>query len=88
MVRQDTQKSRITPKGTKPEISITEDLDMHESSPAYVPIVMFASFVIGMGVILTNYLAELDALGMPSNWYLIVGLAFVLVGIITATRLR
>lgn len=48
---------------------------------------MFASLTIGGVVILFNYLTE-DILGTPSNWYLLGGLGFVLIGIITATQYR
>lgn len=56
-------------------------------SPMIVPIVMFGSLTLGTLVILFNYLTE-DILGTPSNWYLLGGLGFVLVGIITATQYR
>lgn len=56
-------------------------------SPLLVPILMFASLTIGGVVILFNYLTE-DILGTPSNWYLLGGLGFVLIGIITATQYR
>ncbi len=52
-----------------------------------VPVLMFGSLLIGTLVILFNYLTE-DILGTPSNWYLLGGLGFVLVGIITATQYR
>ena len=56
-------------------------------SPLLVPIIMFGSLTLGTLVILFNYLTE-DILGTPSNWYLLGGLGFVLVGIITATQYR
>ncbi len=52
-----------------------------------VPIVMFASLIIGTVIILFNYLTE-DVLGTPNNLYLFVGLGFVLIGIVTATQYR
>ena len=56
-------------------------------SPILVPILMFGTLTLGTAVILFNYLTE-DILGTPSNWYLLGGLGFVLVGIVTATQYR
>lgn len=56
-------------------------------SPLLIPIVMFAALTLGTVTILFNYLTE-DILGTPSNWYLLGGLGFVLVGIVTATQYR
>ena len=35
-----------------------------------------------------NYLFTVDALGTPSNWYLLGGLAMILAGILAATQYR
>jgi hypothetical protein len=56
-------------------------------SPILVPILMFGTLTLGTAIILFNYLTE-DILGTPSNWYLLGGLGFVLVGIVTATQYR
>lgn len=48
---------------------------------------MFASFIVGTGIILFNYLTN-DVLGTPSNWYLLGGLGLILVGIVAATQYR
>ena len=56
-------------------------------SPILVPIFMFGTLALGTAIILFNYLTE-DILGTPSNWYLLGGLGFVLVGIVTATQYR
>ncbi|MGI9597775.1 MAG: cell division protein CrgA [Acidimicrobiales bacterium] len=97
MVRQDKSKSgRITPKGTTPGSSgdVTgasgvsrTPVELDGPSPLLVPVLMFASLVLGTAIILFNYLTE-DILGTPSNWYLLGGLGFVLVGIVTATQYR
>ena len=99
MVRQDKSKpGRVTPKGTTSTPS-TETSGVGASgvgrtpvkldgpSPLLVPILMFGSLILGTVIILFNYLTE-DILGTPSNWYLLGGLGFVLVGIITATQYR
>lgn len=101
MVRQDKSKpGRITPKGTAPGAAGSEGgaaagpsgvgrdpVQIDGPSPIAVPILMFGSFAIGVAVILFNYLTE-DILGTPSNWYLLGGLGFVLVGIVAATQYR
>ncbi|MGH1493095.1 MAG: cell division protein CrgA [Acidimicrobiales bacterium] len=97
MVRQDkTKPGRITPKGTTPAASSEftgasgvgrTPVNVDGPSPMVVPVLMFGSLLIGTLVILFNYLTE-DILGTPSNWYLLGGLGFVLVGIITATQYR
>lgn len=99
MVRQDKSKpGRTTQKGTKStpasNTPITggsgvsrEPVKIDGPSPAYVPILMFASLVLGSGVILFNYLTE-NILGTPNNLYLFGGLGLVLVGIVTATQFR
>lgn len=53
-------------------------------SPQWVPILMFALLIIGFVVIIGNYLLADSA----SNWFLLLGLGFILGGIITATQYR
>lgn len=55
-------------------------------SPLWVPILMFTLFALGMLVIFLNYVSLLP--GATSNWYLLLGLGFILGGIITATQYR
>ncbi len=47
---------------------------------------MFALLGVGIIVIVLNYMGLLP--GATSNWYLIVGLAAILGGIVTATQLH
>lgn len=54
-------------------------------SPWWVPALMFGLIVIGGLVIILNYMG---AFGDPSNVRLIIGLVFILGGIITATQYR
>ena len=72
-----TPSSRYTPPTTK-----FEDLP----SPMWVPVLMFAMWGLGMMTIFLNYLSMLP--GATSNWYLLLGLGFILGGIITATQYR
>ena len=55
-------------------------------SPLWVPILMFALFGLGMLTIIMN---DVDLVpGGTNNWYLLLGLGFILGGIITATQYR
>ena len=81
---------RVTPKSTPaastrytPPTAHYEDLP----SPTWVPVLMFALFALGMLTIFLNYVAILLP-GSTSNWYLLLGLGFILGGIITATQYR
>ena len=58
----------------------------YKESPRWVAVLMFALLGVGMLLIVVNYLGVLP--GGASNWYLLVGLAFITVGFITATRVR
>ena len=58
-----------------------------KESPKWVPILMFALLILGGLVIFFNYLGVLLP-GSTNNWYLIVGLVFILGGIVTATQYR
>lgn len=94
MVRQDKHKSRITPKGTRPvnaEVPETSPrqaapVAMRGPSPTWVPVLMFALLILGVLMIVLNYVELLP--GAASNWYLLGGLGLVLGGIVTATQLR
>jgi hypothetical protein len=74
---------RVTPKPTArytPPVPRSEKV-----SPKWVPIVMFTSLGLGMAVILANYVSLLPG-DEPSNMYLLLGLVFITVGFITATK--
>ncbi|CAA9235076.1 MAG: hypothetical protein AVDCRST_MAG50-1388 [uncultured Acidimicrobiales bacterium] len=68
---------RYTPPAPRPQ----------KVSPRWVPIVMGALLVIGMLMIVLNYLNLLPGLD-PSNWYLLAGLALITAGFVVATRWR
>jgi hypothetical protein len=94
MVRQDKHKSRVTAKGTRPEGAEASEIsprntpaqDAYQPSPSWVPILMGLLLVLGVLMILLNYVDLLP--GAPSNWYLLGGLGLVLGGIVTATQYR
>lgn len=53
---------------------------------AAVPYVMFGLMILGLVVILLNYVVTVA--GAPSNWYLLAGLGLILAGIVAATQYR
>jgi heme/copper-type cytochrome/quinol oxidase subunit 3 len=53
-------------------------------SPTWVPVLMFTLLILGGLTIILNYLGLLP--GATDNMYLLLGLGFVLGGIITATQ--
>ena len=53
-------------------------------SPVWVPVLLLALLILGMLVILLNYLGELP--GGASNGYLLLGLGLITGGFITATK--
>jgi hypothetical protein len=55
-------------------------------SPRWVPVLMLTLFAIGVLGILLNYLGVLP--GGAHNYYLLGGLAFIILGFITATQYR
>ena len=57
-----------------------------KESPRWVPVLMFSLFIIGALVIMLFYLGAVP--GGRSNWYLVVGLGFILSGLFTATKYR
>ena len=79
---------RVTPKGSpSPSKRYTPPASTDDKiRPTWVPVLMFTLLGIGVLIILLNYVAWLP--GDTSNWYLLLGLAFILGGIITATNLH
>jgi hypothetical protein len=85
--------SRVTPKGggsrytPPPSARYTPPVPReYKVSPRWVPILMFVLLGAGIVIILTNYLGVLP--GGAKNSYLLVGLASITAGFITATRYR
>ena len=73
---------RATPKGTgryTPPVPKTQKV-----SPIWVPILMFSCLILGMLMIILNYVDVLPA--SPSNGWLLGGLGLITVGFITATK--
>ncbi|HSL57433.1 MAG TPA: cell division protein CrgA [Acidimicrobiales bacterium] len=99
MARPPKKKSaggRVTPKATDRDdgphhpgssTRYTPPVPQSEKiSAPWVAPVMFALLGLGTAIIVLNYLGVLP--GATDNWYLLVGLGFILGGIITATQLH
>ena len=74
---------RVTPKAgryTPPTPKQTK------VSPRWVPVLMGAFLLVGALIILLNYVGVLP--GSVTNWYLLVGLALITAGFVTATQWR
>jgi hypothetical protein len=81
--RGSTESKRTTPP---PSTRYTPPVPQSvKVSPPWVPVVMFVLLGLGLLVILANYVGFVPG-GETSNWYLIVGLGFILAGILTATQ--
>ena len=82
-----TASTKAPPKGRTPEESrrYTPPIPREEKvSPRWVPALMFFFLLSGAAIILVNYLGLLP--GDADNRYLLVGLALITGGFITATR--
>jgi len=85
---------RVTPKGgggghalAPPSGRYTPPTPkVYKESPVWVPVLLISLLVVGMLTIVTDYLGLLP--GGASNWYLFLGLGFITLGFITATRYR
>lgn len=86
------QGGRVTPKGTQPHnmkqssVETVRDATNDEPSPPWVTWLLFSLLAIGMLIIFLNYTKLLG--GETNNAFTLLGLGFILGGIITATRLR
>lgn len=83
------QGGRVTPKGTQPRnqkvsVETMQQVDT-TPSPPWVTWLLFGLLGIGMLVIFLNYTG---VFGDTNNAITLVGLAFILGGIMTATRLN
>lgn len=82
---------RVTPKGTTtPSGRYTPPTPKeYRHSPTWVPVLMLTFFILGMIVIIFNYLPGAVLLpGDSNNWYLLLGLGLITAGFITATKYR
>jgi hypothetical protein len=75
--KQATPSGRYTPPTPKSK----------KASPMWVPIIMFTCLGLGVVIILANYVGLMPG-GDASNWYLLIGLALITAGFLTATQYR
>jgi len=87
--KRKVQGGRVTPKGTKPNVARIETSRelSDEPSPPWVLWLLFGLLGIGMIIIFLNYVGAVPG-GETNNAFILLGLAFILGGIVTATRLR
>ena len=81
------QGGRITPKGTQQPGPHIASARSHKRSPVWVVVLLFSFLGAGSLLIILNYLSIVPG-GEASNLYLLIGLGFILGGIITATQLH
>ena len=87
MPRRTEKRGRTTPRGATASGRYTPPIPREvKVSARWVPIVMFTFLILGMVIIVTNYLEVLP--GGASNGYLLAGLGLITAGFITATRYR
>ncbi len=88
--KRKVQGGRVTPKGTQPhnirQVETVREIDT-TPSPPWVTYTLFGLLGVGMLVIFLNY-TRVILPGATHNGYTLLGLLFILGGIITATRLR
>jgi hypothetical protein len=88
--RKEVRGGRTTPKPA-PTGRYTPPIPREvKVSPRWVPVLMFLCLGLGVMVILLNYVGAVPGWGFlpddTSNTYLLVGLGFILAGIIVATQ--
>jgi hypothetical protein len=76
---------RVTPKSTgRYTPPIPKEF---KRSPTWVPVLMLTFLILGMIIIIMNYLPGALVLpGDSNNWYLLLGLGLITMGFITATK--
>lgn len=90
MAKPQKGSGRVTPKGTHREGDLpapTTGRHAPRPSPRWLGAAIGGSLLLGVAVIFLNYLgADVLLAGAPSNLWLMVGLALLLVGIVAATQ--
>jgi hypothetical protein len=93
-----TRSGRVTPKGGQARKAAPRSVQAaagrytepipraYRTSPRWYPYFVLGLFVIGVAVILLNYLSLVPGFGGASNIYLFVGLALIVAGFVAATR--
>lgn len=81
---------RVTPKGSHHSNNSSQyvslaDSSQHKKSPVWVSVMLFFWLGLGIATIIVNYLGMVWD---TSNIVLLVGLLFILFGLVTATKLH
>jgi hypothetical protein len=92
--RRKTKPGRTTERKTKPGRTTERKTGRYtppiprtqKVSPRWVPVLMLACLIVGVIVVVINYLGVLP--GGASNWYLLLGLGLIAAGFVIATQYR
>ena len=77
---------RTTPKKAAPSGRYTPPIPKSKKvSPRWVPALMFTCLLLGVAIVILNYLPHVLP-GGTSNWYLLLGLGLITAGFVTATQ--
>jgi hypothetical protein len=87
MAKAKARGGRTTPKKSATSGRYTPPVPRKKKvSPIWVPILMFTCLLVGLVIIVVNYLDVLP--GGTSNVYLLIGLGLITAGFLTATQYR
>jgi Cell division protein CrgA len=77
---------RVTPRAQESSGRYTPPIPREEKvSPPWVPALMFTCLLLGVAIVILNYLPHVLP-GGTSNWYLLLGLGLITAGFVTATQ--
>ena len=77
---------RVTPRAQESSGRYTPPIPREQKvSPTWVPALMFTCLLLGVAIVILNYLPHVLP-GGTSNWYLLLGLGLITAGFVTATQ--
>jgi len=77
---------RVTPRAQESSGRYTPPIPREQKvSPPWVPALMFTCLLLGVAIVILNYLPHVLP-GGTSNWYLLLGLGLITAGFVTATQ--
>ena len=77
---------RVTPRAQESAGRYTPPIPREQKvSPGWVPALMFTCLLLGVAIVILNYLPHVLP-GGTSNWYLLLGLGLITAGFVTATQ--
>jgi len=87
MAKAKARGGRTTPKKAAPSGRYTPPIPKSKKvSPRWVPALMFTCLLVGLVLIVVNYVGILP--GGTQNLYLLIGLGLITLGFLTATQYR